>query len=159
MIVGEAFENFSVRHIGTAAIEASRAAVRKQREVFPAMRSKVESFKLLTVDSETEQRMAKRAFDIRFDAKSRSKMISEPIHQLTRARRPSDTGRDLWSTFNRLQENVTRGGLRAIVLNDEGIARNSTARGVNAIGANVNLNRELWDGVLELTAKELTFAA
>lgn len=33
--------------------------------------------------------------------------------QLLAPRRSADTGADLWSTFNRLQENIIRGGLRA----------------------------------------------
>lgn len=159
IIAGEAFAKFSVRHIGEHAIEQSREAVASLRDLFPAMRERVSKYQTLLVDDETEARMARRAFAIRFDEKARDKMLTAPVHQLTRARRSSDTGRDLWSTFNRIQENVTRGGLRSVITGRDGVPRRATARAVRAIGDNVNINRALWDNVLELTAGEIENAA
>ena len=55
-------------------------------------------------------------------------------------RRFEDRRDDLWTTFNRLQENLVKGGL-------EGRSRNGRAtrtRPVNGIDQNVKLNRALW---------------
>ena len=60
--------------------------------------------------------------------------------QLLIARRPEDTGRDLWSVFNVIQENTVRGGLAART--DTG--RRSTSREVKGIDQSVKLNRGLW---------------
>jgi hypothetical protein len=159
LICGDAFDSFKVRHIGAHAIAASRDAVARLRETFPQMSEAVARFKTLNVNAETELLMAQRAFNIRFDEDARTKMLTQPVHQLTRARRPADVGADLWSTFNRIQENVTRGGLHAITTGADGVPRRTTARAVRAIGDNVKLNRQLWDDVLELTAREIENAA
>lgn len=159
IVCGEALASYKVRHIGKHTIAASRDAVANLRETFPGLRETVSKYQAVQVDDATERLMAQRAFNIRFDEEARVKMLTQPIHQLTRARRPADTGRDLWSTFNRIQENVTRGGLHSIVTGADGVPRRATARAVRAIGDNVKLNRQLWDGVLELTAREIENAA
>ena len=60
--------------------------------------------------------------------------------QVNRARRMDDRAPDLWTTFNRVQENVVRGGLRSRNANG---ARQST-RAVTGIDQDVKLNRALW---------------
>ena len=67
----------------------------------------------------------------------------EPV-QLLRARRQEDASPDLWTTFNRVQENAIRGGLSAMARNDEGTLRRYTTREVKGIDGDVKLNRALW---------------
>lgn len=55
-------------------------------------------------------------------------------------RRQADKGTDLWTTFNVIQENMLRGGIR--YLTDDG-ARQRT-REVGSVGENVRLNTALW---------------
>ena len=59
-------------------------------------------------------------------------------------RRREDMGRDLWSTFNVLQENVTRGGVTGVSRDERGRARRTTTRDVNGIDQNVRVNKGLW---------------
>ena len=61
-------------------------------------------------------------------------------------RRSDDRHNDAWTVFNRIQENVIRGG--AMVksfsdLNTEGRYRKS--RAVNSVNENIRVNRQLWD--------------
>ena len=63
--------------------------------------------------------------------------------QLLIPRRAADTGKDLWTTFNVVQENVIAGGLvapRRVGHRD----RRQTTRPVNGIDQNVKLNKALW---------------
>ncbi|MNE88751.1 hypothetical protein D3C80_1860850 [compost metagenome] len=60
--------------------------------------------------------------------------------QLLRARRSEDRSSDLWTTFNRVQENTIKGGLSG--RNKQG--RRTTTRAVNGIDQDVKLNRALW---------------
>jgi hypothetical protein len=73
--------------------------------------------------------------------------VSTPITaaQLLTVRRDADNGPDLWRTFNRVQENVIKGGLRGVQRDEQGrrIRRVST-RQVNGIDQDVKLNRALW---------------
>ena len=60
--------------------------------------------------------------------------------QVLMPRRVDDRGSDLWSTFNRIQENLVKGGLNG--RNTRG--RRQSTRPVQGIDQNVRLNRALW---------------
>lgn len=60
--------------------------------------------------------------------------------RMLQAHRPEDTASDLWTTFNRVQENLVRGGQRGRDAN----ARRFTVRPIKGIDGDVKLNRALW---------------
>jgi hypothetical protein len=64
--------------------------------------------------------------------------------QLLHTRRPSDSGKDLWTIFNVVQENVIRGGISAASRDHNGRWRQSTTREVRGIDQNIKLNKALW---------------
>jgi hypothetical protein len=72
--------------------------------------------------------------------------VKTPIQApaLLKPRRRDDTHNDLWTTFNRVQENVIRGGLTAIGRDANNRMRRSTSREVRGIDQDVKLNRALW---------------
>lgn len=72
--------------------------------------------------------------------------VETPIQpaQLLRVRRVDDRANDLWSTFNRVQENVIKGGLHAVATAADGKRRRMSTREVKGIDGNVNLNKALW---------------
>ena len=72
--------------------------------------------------------------------------VTTPItaDQLLRANRQADVGPSLWHTFNRLQENVIKGGVSALDRNPTGRPRRVTSRAVNGIDQDQRLNRALW---------------
>ena len=79
-----------------------------------------------------------------------------PPLQLLACRRSADEGRDLWSVYNRVQENLLAGG-QAYRLPT---GRWAGSRAVRAIDDNVRINAQLWqaatdlrDGVLALPAE------
>lgn len=79
----------------------------------------------------------------------------EPERLLT-ARRIEDKGNDLWSTFNRVQENVLKGGLRGHIRNPRtGRIGRRTTRPVKSISKDVKLNKALWSMAEELKAFKL----
>jgi hypothetical protein len=72
--------------------------------------------------------------------------IATPIkpEQLLIPRRADDQGRDLWSTFNVIQENCIKGGLHGVGRDANGHRRRSTTREIGGIDQNVKLNKGLW---------------
>ncbi len=64
--------------------------------------------------------------------------------QILTPRRHDDNKSDLWATFNRVQENVIKGGLRGVTVKANGERQNRKTREVNGIDQNVRLNRALW---------------
>lgn len=55
-------------------------------------------------------------------------------------RRADDAGADVWRTFNRIQENVVRGGVEGRTANN----RPTKTRGLTGIGAQLHANTALW---------------
>lgn len=65
--------------------------------------------------------------------------VSEPA--LLQPRRTDDRGRDLWRTFNVVQEKVIRGG---VVVENTETRNRQRAREIKSVGESVKLNKALW---------------
>lgn len=65
--------------------------------------------------------------------------------QILNARRAEDIRDDLWTVFNRIQENIIKGGIKFKTVDQEtGRVRQARTRQVNAIDQDIKLNRALW---------------
>lgn len=115
-------------------------------KVIDAAYSVVDTLKLAT-----EQRSAMKALDLSKDeqvvyAKAAAELRWDegkaPVEPQTLliTRRPEDEQNSLWKTFNRVQENVIRGGLQGRT----GDNRRTTTREINGIDQSSKLNRALW---------------
>jgi hypothetical protein len=82
--------------------------------------------------------------------------VTTPIQPaaLLEPRRREDDRRDLWTTFNVVQENVIKGGLTGRGTNAAGQRRRTTTRAIKGIDQDVRLNKALW-----VLAEELKKAA
>ncbi|WP_028215177.1 DUF932 domain-containing protein [Paraburkholderia mimosarum] len=91
-----------------------------------------------TVLDEGEQvAFARAALALRYDEGAPAPVTER---QILAPRRVEDQGSDIFTTFNRLQENLIRGGLSG--RNAKGKA--TTTRAVAGIDQNIRLNRALW---------------
>lgn len=64
---------------------------------------------------------------------------------LLESRRAEDNGSDLWKTFNRIQENATKGGQSAYGRSPTtGRRRRTTSREITGIDQDIRVNRGLW---------------
>jgi hypothetical protein len=61
---------------------------------------------------------------------------------LLKARRTEDEGTDLWTTMNRVQENLVQGGLSDFHRDRRGRVR--SVRALRGIDSKVSLNKGLW---------------
>lgn len=64
--------------------------------------------------------------------------------QFLAARRFDDRKNDLWTVFNRVQENTIKGGLRGVGQDANGHRRRTSTKEVKGIDGNINLNKALW---------------
>lgn len=96
------------------------------------------------LNAEERQLFAESAMVIRFGDKDGA--VHTPIQpkQMLIARRPADTGADLWSTFNVVQENAVRGGLTGHRQTEDGRWRRATTREITGIDQDIKLNKALW---------------
>ena len=139
LVLGDATMDQKVRHMGSADIvgEVIEGAyeVLNQFEAIEEQRDIMKQTKL----REFEQlALAQGALAYRYDQREGPAPVT--ASQLLSARCSEDRSDDLWTTFNRIQENTIRGGLRG--RNKQG--RRTTTRQVNGIDQDVKLNRALW---------------
>jgi hypothetical protein len=135
LICGDTVEDFRVRHSGDVVGNVIEGAFRVLNE-FEQVDASKDTMKQIELKPEHQQIFARAALQLRYDEDE------APIQpeQLNITRRMDDRGADLWRTFNRVQENMMRGGLRGRNANG---GRMST-REVKGVSENVRLNRALW---------------
>ena len=130
----------SVRHTGSADLrEGVLDATMEIIKEAPKVMDKVRDWSRITLDPAQQFHMAEQAIET-YD----SNIALAPRQLLTTRRRedyPADDGsRDLWRTFNVIQENIMRGGLRGRSTS----GRRMRTRSVNSIDRNVSLNQSLY---------------
>jgi hypothetical protein len=104
---------------------------------------RAEAFAAITLSRDEQHLLAHAAHQLRFEPGSNMATAINP-DRLLNARRTEDRGDDLWRTFNRLQENVVRGGVHGIGRDATGKVRRTRSREVTGIPQLQGLNRQLW---------------
>lgn len=144
MVSESEIDSISIMHKGNAipeVIEGSYKLIESSQKTLGT----VQNWTALQLTAGEQGAFAEAAHTLRF-ADSEGK-VTTPITaaQLLQPRRQNDIGADLWKTFNRVQENVIKGGLTAVQRDANGrrIRRVST-RQVKGIDQDVKLNRALW---------------
>lgn len=151
IMVGSMFGAARVSHTGHDIMGRVADASERVIAQSSALESRIGDWRGVILDDAQQQDFAARAMAIRYGDNTRAPV--SPQTMLT-TRRSEDAGNDLWSVFNRVQENTTRGGFRGRIQGSNGKMRNSTMRPIGGIGATVNVNRALFD-----LAEEFALAA
>jgi hypothetical protein len=105
---------------------------------FGLVREKRDAMRAITLAPEEAHIFARSALALKYDEPAKPAPITEA--QILAPRRFEDDRPDLWSTFNRVQESLTKGGLPSRSAN----GRRQHTRAVEGIDQNVKLNRALW---------------
>lgn len=132
LIVGEKLPPIVIRHRVNAeneAMDAAKVAIHNAMET--ARRIDVFRARILSPIEQNQlvDRVSKELYEGRM-----GRAILEP-------RRSEDAQDDLWSVFNRIQENALNGGVRGVMVN----GRPFTTRRVRGARAVVDVNRKIWD--------------
>lgn len=104
--------------------------------VFDRVEEKRDAMQSLLLPPPAQQALAKAALTYRFGEEHQPVTESQALS----ARRWQDEKNDLWSVFNRLQENLSKGGLPG----HSAQGKRSRTRAVNSIDGDIKLNRALW---------------
>jgi len=100
----------------------------------------VENFQSLPLSTDEQIAFATAARALRFEDEH-----SVRAEQLLQTRRVEDRPNDLWTCFNRVQENVIRGGLGYTQTNEEtGRITHRQSQPIRSVDGDVKLNRALW---------------
>lgn len=136
LVVGNGYMDIRVRHSGRVLDEVTTGAA-AVLEHFGQTGDQVRAMKALQLSASEQIAFAQAAVNLRWNDAVRV----EPADVL-RPRRSGDESKDLWTTFNRIQENVIRGGVPVRSVSSP--TRNARARAVQGIADHVRLNRALW---------------
>ena len=138
MVCGETLGDVRVPHKGNIVQNVINGAF-DVLDGFDLIREQKEGMQALTLNRDEQTAFAHAALSLRYDPTDDTPPpITET--QLLTSRRFEDRSDDLWTVFNKLQENLTRGGLHGRSRS----GRVMSTRAVTGIDQNVKLNRALW---------------
>lgn len=153
VIADSTFQKLSVRHgknvVGNI-IEGSYEVI----DEVPAICEHVEGMQAIDLTPEERGIFARTAYTYAHGERNDNDLTSDLsiTNQMLRPKRRSDTGSDLWTTFNVIQENIIRGGIRTAKVNDKGRVRRNTKRAVKNIDKNIKLNKAIWEMATQMKA-------
>lgn len=148
LIAGDMFETIRVGHRKGVREDVIEGAFRVIED-FPRMTDGVRE--MAGVDLSFDERMvfAQAARELRWEtpvAVPGEEAKTPPVEPvaLLNAHRSADNRSDLWTTMNRVQENLIRGGQRYRATTSSGRRQNRTVGAVNGIEQDKAINRALW---------------
>ncbi|MCS8786295.1 DUF945 domain-containing protein [Pseudomonas aeruginosa] len=148
LVCGDTVADVRVPHKGDVAGQVIEGAYQVLHGFDRALESR-ESMQAITLDEGEAEVFARAALSLKYDDPDKPAPITES--QILMPRRFDDRRPDLWMTFNRIQENLTKGGLPGRSAN----GRRQQTRPVQGIDSDVRLNRALGllaDGLRQLKA-------
>ncbi|MFU3879535.1 DUF932 domain-containing protein [Pseudomonas aeruginosa] len=148
LVCGDTVADVRVPHKGDVAAQVIEGAYEVLHGFEQAQQSR-EAMRAITLDGGEAEVFARAALALKYDDPNKPAPITE--RQVLAPRRLDDNRADLWSVFNRTQENLIRGGL----LGRGGNGRRQRTRPVQGIDQDLRLNRALWllaDGLRQLKA-------
>lgn len=135
LVCGQSFGEIRVPHRGNV-VERVIEGAYEVLGIFDHVEEKREAMQSLLLPPPVQQALAKAALTYRFGEEHQP--VTEA--QALSPRRWQDEKNDLWTVFNRLQENLSKGGLAG----RSAQGKRSRTRAVNGIDGDLKLNRALW---------------
>ena len=137
MVFGETRNYVRLRHSGDIVDNVIEGAF-KVLDDFEMVDESRQGMQALSLNAGEQGAFARAALAIKYDTETAAAPITEA--QVLETRRTQDGAPDLWTTLNRVQENLVQGGLRA----RSATGRRTRTRAVQGIDQNIKLNRALW---------------
>jgi hypothetical protein len=137
LVCGNAVADLRIPHKGDVISQVIEGAY-DVLDGFELVRERREDMAAITLKHGESEAFACAALSLKYDDPVKPAPITET--QLLQPRRRDDDRPDLWSTFNRVQENLVQGGLSARMAN----GRRNRTRAIHGIDQNVKVNRALW---------------
>lgn len=137
MVCGDMIGDIRVPHKGNVVDRVIEGAF-TVLDSFDVAAEQREDMQHVTLNEGEQRALANAALALKYDTEATPAPITED--QILMPRRFEDRKGDLWTTFNRIQENLTKGGLRG----RSKTGRTTTTRAVTGIDQDVKLNRALW---------------
>jgi hypothetical protein len=138
LVCGETVTDVRVRHKGQIVDNVIEGAF-EVLDGFKLVREVRDDMRAITLAPAEAAAFGRAALALKYEPDA-TKPAPITETQLLAPRRMADAGSDLWSTFNRVQENIVQGGLTMKSTN----GRRMSTRAVAGIDSSVKVNRALW---------------
>lgn len=142
LVCGDVISDIRIKHSGNAQHDVVQGAFHLLGQ-FSKLDECVDGFQTRILTAGEQQAYARAAIVARFDVETPDDAPITADQALT-PRRFEDRKPDLWTTFNRVQENLVGGGLRTRKPDGNGKVKRNTTRPIQGIDQNTALNRALW---------------
>jgi hypothetical protein len=153
MVVADStFSRISLRHQGFDPGQVIEGSFRILDDV-PQIETAVDAMRSRMLDTSERTALAEAALIARYDTLDAAPVSPERI---LRPKRVADTGHDVWSTFNVIQENMLRGGQKDLYRRNPEKGKRFRRMGeVRGIDESVKLNKALWHLAQRMTGIEI----
>jgi hypothetical protein len=136
IVAGDLVQDIRVPHRGNVIDNVIEGSYRILDE-FELIEESRDEMKAIALTRPEQMAFARSAMALKYDKVEEAPIVPE---QLIRPQRHADTNDDLWSTFNRVQEHMVKGGVHGRTAQ----GTRTRTRGINSISDNVKLNAALW---------------
>lgn len=138
LMVSSNLLNFKHRHIGFNQNEFIESA-NKIASHAGLIAERINEFK--SIDLENGERTAFAQVAINYAYGENSPIVPAKVLY---ERRYDDNGKDLWTTYNVIQENIMKGGSRYFKRDSNNRLRRGTTRKIKSLDRDIKLNKALW---------------
>lgn len=135
LTVGDTYKSHRVKHVGYTD-DAVSDAIQSLTSQAPQIMNTVQEYKAIPLETPERAAYAEAVIELVNDGE---KFIMNPS-ELLRPRRWDDKRTDLWTTFNTVQENVVKGGLRRRTSD----GRRQATRAIKSVDKDIAINKALW---------------
>ncbi len=136
LIAGDANADFRLRHDALAIDDVVKACQRMVKD-FERVIHQINRWKAIPLNRPQQELFARGAAVLRFGEDAQP----DPAKLLRVRRWEENRKNNLWTTFNRVQENVVKGHIERVSAN----GRPNRTRAISGVTANVKINTELWE--------------
>lgn len=136
LVCGDSFGEIRVPHKGDVVGQVIEGAY-EVVGIFDKVEESVDAMKSIQLTNEEQRLLGQAALTYKYEDEQKAPVT---IEQIIHPRRYEDKKDDLWTTYQRVQENIIKGGLPGITEK----RKRTTTRAVKGIDADVKLNKALW---------------
>ena len=155
VIADESFEDYSIRHMGYD-FESLQSLIKEMVANLDVTVESINKMKQIELDEKQQIELAKKLLEVRLEGTGNTYDKNQP-EMINWSQRKEDNGVDLWSVFNRQQENIMEGNFKYFNeekygkyenVNIEFASRN--ARPIKNFKQDMDVNKKMFAAALEL---------
>ena len=145
VIADQQFEDYTIRHMGYD-FEALQGVIKNMISNLDLTVESMNKMRKIELDENQQFEFAKKLLDIRVEGTD-NMYKEDQIGDILVPQRKEDFGDDLWSVFNRVQENIVEGNFK--YYNAKTLGSERQARPIKNFKQDMDVNKKLFSAALE----------